>query len=206
MVSGNDDAGTAMRLADRATTCWRSALALRGSSAAACASPKRRRQRPGETFPRIDGPHRQPVIGLRARGTRRALDHIHAAHVAGIRIAALGEIAGVSRVPGKSGVQKIGVERNNDVGVLQLVLRFHWLAECHLARRRAPCPGSPAHTHATWPADTASAPPASAPPASAKKPCCVRMRMPAPAQLSARSAGRESLRETRPRCAPRPGR
>ncbi len=77
----------------------------------------------------------QPMVRLRSRRSRRALDRIEAAHVAGVRIAALGEIARVTRHSRESGIEKIGVERNDHVRGVELVSGLNRLAEGHLRAR-----------------------------------------------------------------------
>ncbi len=71
------------------------------------------------------------MIRLHPGRSRRALDHVQPVHVA-VGIAALGEIADVARVAGKSGVEKISVERNDDVGLRKVVARLDRLAEGQL--------------------------------------------------------------------------
>ena len=66
------------------------------------------------------------------------------------------------------------------------------------SRLRAHCRDSPARRHATWLADKLAETRESDRPASARKSSGVRMRMPAPAMLSARSAARASLSGTSP--------
>ncbi len=80
----------------------------------------------------IDGFHRQPMVRLCTRRTRRALDHVKPAHVAGIGIAPLRKISRVAREAGESRVEEIAVERENYVRVFQLVLRLHRLPERQL--------------------------------------------------------------------------
>ena len=59
-------------------------------------------------------PHRQPVIRLRARRGRRALDRIKAAH-GSIGIAAASKIADIARVAREARIQEVRVERDDDV-------------------------------------------------------------------------------------------
>ena len=72
------------------------------------------------------------MIRFRAGRAHRALNYVQPAHIACVGIAALGEIADVSRGTWKSRVKEISIERNNYVRVLQLVLRLDRLAESHL--------------------------------------------------------------------------
>src|ERR1035437_1425582 len=66
---------------------------------------------------------RKPMIGLRTRRSRRALDYIQAVHRS-VRIAALGEVADVAGVAGESGVEEVGVERGDYVGFRKIVARL----------------------------------------------------------------------------------
>ena len=49
-----------------------------------------------------------------------------------IGIAALGEVADVADVAGESGVEKVGVERDDHVGLFKVVARLDRLAESQL--------------------------------------------------------------------------
>ena len=71
------------------------------------------------------------MIGLRPRRGRRALDRIKAAHVP-IGIAAARKIADVTRVARESCIQKIRVQRDDDVGFREVVPRLDRLAEREL--------------------------------------------------------------------------
>src|SRR6202050_5636814 len=73
-------------------------------------------------------PHRQPMIRLRSRRRRRTLDHVQPVHVA-IGITALGKVANVADVAGESGVEKIRVERDNYIGLSEIVARLNRLAK-----------------------------------------------------------------------------
>ncbi len=87
-------------------------------------------QRSSKSF-QVPSPQRQSVIRLHSRRTRRALDHIQPVHVP-IRITPSREITRVARRAGESRIEKIGVERNDDVGLRQVVARLNRLAERQL--------------------------------------------------------------------------
>ncbi|MCG3121214.1 MAG: hypothetical protein ALAOOOJD_04214 [bacterium] len=73
---------------------------------------------------------RQPVIRHRAGEGRAALDAVQTIHrICTIDHAALdGELAAISQAPGKID-EKIGIERQNDVGLIETVLRLDIIAE-----------------------------------------------------------------------------
>ena len=64
-------------------------------------------------------PHRQPMIRFRSCRTRRAFDHIQPAHLAGIRIAPLGEVPRVAREARESRIEEIGIERKNYIRIFE---------------------------------------------------------------------------------------
>src|ERR1700733_510783 len=72
--------------------------------------------------------YRQPMIRLRSCRRRRALDHIQTIHRR-VWIAAAGEVADVFHVAGESGVEKVGGERDDYVGLFEIVARLDRLAE-----------------------------------------------------------------------------
>ena len=72
------------------------------------------------------------MIRLRPGRTRRALDHIKPAHLPGVGVAPLGKVPDVFRRAREARVQEVGVERENYVRILQLVLRLHRLTERQL--------------------------------------------------------------------------
>jgi len=87
----------------------------------------------------ITGAYWQPVIRLRSRCARSALDDVQAVHEPlsrklgwSIGIAAGGEVADVTRVAGESGGEEVGVERDDDVGFRKIVARLDGLSEGHL--------------------------------------------------------------------------
>src|SRR5690242_14723432 len=73
------------------------------------------------------------MIGFGPSRGRAAFDDVHAVH-GPVRIGAAPEsvIACVACESRKTTVEKIGVERNNNVGALKPVLRFDGLAKSHL--------------------------------------------------------------------------
>ena len=71
------------------------------------------------------------MIRLRPRRRRRALDHVQPVHVA-VGIAALGEVADVADISRKTRIQKVGVERDDYVGLFKIVARLDRLAEGQL--------------------------------------------------------------------------
>src|SRR5580700_6276442 len=71
------------------------------------------------------------MIRLRSRCTRRALDYVEPIHVA-VGVAAAREIADVARMAGESGGEEVGGERDDDVGLREVVARFDGLSEGHL--------------------------------------------------------------------------
>ena len=75
------------------------------------------------------------MIRLSSRRTRRALDHIQPTHLAGIGITLLGEIARIACLTRKSGGEKVGVQRDDHIGTIELVNRLDRLAEGHLRSR-----------------------------------------------------------------------
>ena len=82
-------------------------------------------------FENLRRTHGQAMIRLHPRRTRRALNHVQPAHLS-IGIAPAGEIADVARVAGEAGIQKVGVERDNHVGLREVVARLDGLAEGEL--------------------------------------------------------------------------
>ena len=74
---------------------------------------------------------RQAVIGTAASDRRRGLDHVEAAQPVGIGVdtAARGEGASVLHAEGVLGGEEIGVERQDDVGLLKVVDRLNIFAE-----------------------------------------------------------------------------
>ena len=92
---------------------------------------QRRSHRRNKRF-KITGTDCYAIIGIRARCRDCRLGDVHAAHVAGFRIAPRRVITSVLGESGKSGVEKVSVERNDDIGILQLVLCIDLLAECHV--------------------------------------------------------------------------
>src|SRR5258708_39802608 len=72
------------------------------------------------------------MVRLHARRTRRALDHVQPGHLLRVRVATLGKIAGIARHAGISGIEKISVQRDDNVCSVELVLRLDRLAESHL--------------------------------------------------------------------------
>ena len=72
------------------------------------------------------------MIRFRSGRTRRALDHIQPAHLARIRIAAFGEVAGIASKARESCVEEIGIERKDYVCFREVVARLHRLPECQL--------------------------------------------------------------------------
>ncbi len=97
------------------------------------------------------------MIRLRPGRTRRALDHVKPAHAARIGVAPFGKVSRVAREARES--RRKGNQRRAKE------LRPHSPAciasppagRTPASRLRAHCRGSPAHTHATWPADKPSA-------------------------------------------------
>src|SRR5437016_4767780 len=89
-----------------------------------------RSQRAGKPFD-FDCPQRQAVVCLGSGGSRRALDRVEPVHVA-IGIAAHRKITRVTSESRKPCIQEISVQREDYVGTLQLVLRFHRLTVGHL--------------------------------------------------------------------------
>jgi hypothetical protein len=79
----------------------------------------------------IPSPQRPPVIRLRSRRRRRALDHIQPVHLA-VGIAALGEVADVADISRKTRIQEVGVERDDYIGLFKIVARLDRLAEGQL--------------------------------------------------------------------------
>src|SRR4051812_13971265 len=75
------------------------------------------------------------MVRLRPRVCRSALDGIEAAHVPGVGIAALGEITSVPCHSGEAGIQKVGIERDDYVGSIELVSGLNRLAKRHLRTR-----------------------------------------------------------------------
>ena len=75
---------------------------------------------------------RPTMIRLRSRRTWRALDDVQTAHVAAVGIAAAGEVADVAGIAGESGVEKVSVERDDDVGFREIVARLDGLSESEL--------------------------------------------------------------------------
>ena len=72
------------------------------------------------------------MVRFCSRRSRRALDRIKAAHVAGIGIAAFRKISRVARHAGEAGVEKIGIERDDHIRSVELVSGLDRLTECHL--------------------------------------------------------------------------
>src|SRR5437016_13915500 len=72
------------------------------------------------------------MIGPSSSRTRRAFDHIESPHVARIGVAPFGKISRIAREAGESRIKEIGVERENHVRILQLVLRLYRLPKRQL--------------------------------------------------------------------------
>src|SRR5580692_167276 len=76
--------------------------------------------------------HGNSMIRLSPRARHPALDHIQPVHIAAIRIAAAGEVADVTDIPRKPRIQEIGIQRNNDVGLREIVARLDRLPKGQL--------------------------------------------------------------------------
>jgi hypothetical protein len=70
--------------------------------------------------------HRPPMVGARARQRRRGLDGVEA--VGALGLAARGEVADVAR-HGRARSEEVGLERHDDVGLVEGVPRLDHLAE-----------------------------------------------------------------------------
>src|SRR4051812_46934590 len=81
------------------------------------------------------GKRRRPMVRLGSRRGRRALDRVEPAHIPGVGIAALCEIACVARHPRESGIQKICIERNDYICGIELISGLNRLAKRHLRAR-----------------------------------------------------------------------
>ena len=79
----------------------------------------------------ITGTHRHSMLGHRAGARQHTLDDvqpIRLVRLASASAPARGEVMQVVHVPGTFG-KKIGVERHNDVGLIDSVVRFHGFAK-----------------------------------------------------------------------------
>ena len=74
------------------------------------------------------------MIRLHSGCAGSALDHVQAVHVA-VGIAAARKIADVFHVAGESAVQEVGVERDNDVGLGEVIARLEELSESNLSAK-----------------------------------------------------------------------
>ncbi len=122
--AGHDDRPAAMRL--QILGDGRDPLGLRSDRPArpACPPAPTAAARAARKSFDIRGPDRQPVLGLRPRQRRRALDHVEPIHL--LRVvgdaAAIGEIPRVAHHRGPE-PEEIGVERDDDVGLVEVVDR-----------------------------------------------------------------------------------
>ncbi len=74
------------------------------------------------------------MIGFSSGRGQRALDGVEAIHVQPVALpAAERKIAGIAGGSTAAG-QKIRIERNHDIGGIELVIRMHRLSEDHLGR------------------------------------------------------------------------
>src|SRR5215467_1037576 len=71
------------------------------------------------------------MIRLRPRRGHRALDDVQPAHLAGIGIAAFGEIARITRLAGEPSQEEIRIQREYYVGSIELVNGLNRLAQGH---------------------------------------------------------------------------
>ncbi len=93
-------------------------------------NPQLRRQGTSQNLSLVR-PYRKAMIRLGSRRRRRALDHVQAVH-GRIGIAAAGEVADVFHVAGESGVEEVGVEGDDYVGLREIVAGLDRLAEGQL--------------------------------------------------------------------------
>ena len=86
-------------------------------------------QRPGELLD-VGGAQRQPVVGLGSRGGGGGLDDVQPVHLGLVAADAPArrELAGIAQ-EGGAGSEKIGIERNDDLGVGEVVPGVDRLAE-----------------------------------------------------------------------------
>src|SRR4051794_26314296 len=76
------------------------------------------------------------MICLETGGSRRTFNRIHAIHPAtAVGVAAIRPVIHVHRVSGKTAVQKVCVQTDDYVGVLEVVTRLYWLTESSLRAR-----------------------------------------------------------------------
>ena len=81
----------------------------------------------------------RPVFGLQSRGSRRAFNGIETVHLyAGLSFASFGVVAGKPQEAGMSDAgEEIRIQRNDDVGCIQAVLRVEILAKSAFEAARA---------------------------------------------------------------------
>ena len=96
----------------------------------------------------LGGRHRPAVVGARARQRRRGLDGVEA--VGALGLAARGEVADVAR-HGRARSEEVGLERHDDVGLVEGVPRLDHLAERQQRARGRRCRARPAPTRPTSP-------------------------------------------------------
>ena len=98
------------------------------------------------------------MIGSRAGEPRRALDRVQPIHFEAALSPchlrrdppAIDELAGVPQAARHAG-QKFGVERQHDIGLVEVVDRFDVFAERQFGAGSHIVPSRPARTGATWP-------------------------------------------------------